>query len=80
VAWDYVQRLLSLGGLGVKDLELMGRALRLRWLWLQRIDPSKSWASMSVHEDVTTRSFFRASMAVMVGNGTSTLFWEERWK
>jgi hypothetical protein len=29
VAWDQVQRPLSLGGLGVKDLKLMGRALRL---------------------------------------------------
>jgi hypothetical protein len=29
VAWDYIQRLLSLGGLGVKDLKLMGHALRL---------------------------------------------------
>jgi hypothetical protein len=78
VAWDYVQRTLSLGGLGVKNLELMGRALRLRWLWLQHTDPSKTWASSPVHEDEPTRVFFRASATVMVRNSASTLFWEEQ--
>jgi hypothetical protein len=34
VAWSSVQRSLQHGGLGVPDLKLMGRALRLRWLWL----------------------------------------------
>jgi hypothetical protein len=33
MAWNQVQRPLSLGGLGVKDLKLMGHALRLCWLW-----------------------------------------------
>jgi hypothetical protein len=77
VAWDYVQRPLSLGGLGVKNLELMGRALRLQWL--QCTDPSKPWASMSVHKHEPTRAFFRASATVMVRNDASMLFWEERW-
>jgi hypothetical protein len=36
VAWNQVQRLLAAGGLGILDLELMGKALRLRWLWKQR--------------------------------------------
>jgi hypothetical protein len=34
VAWNLVQRLLGLGGLGILDLKLMGMSLRLRWLWL----------------------------------------------
>jgi hypothetical protein len=38
VAWSHVARPLDLGGLGVLDLNLMGRALRLRWLWLSRPD------------------------------------------
>jgi hypothetical protein len=79
VAWDYVQRPLSLGGLGVKNLELMGHALRLRCLWLQRTDPSKPCASMPVHEDEPTQAFFRASVTIKVRNVASTLFWEERW-
>jgi hypothetical protein len=44
VAWSRVQWPLQLGYLGVLGLKLMGRALRrLRWLWLQRVDPSKPW-------------------------------------
>jgi hypothetical protein len=34
---------------------------------------------MSVPDDAATRSFFKASIAVTVGNGESTLFWSERW-
>jgi hypothetical protein len=74
VAWDQVHRPLSLGGLGVKDLKLMGPAVRLHWLWLQRSNLTKPWVSMPVSEDVVTRAFFRASDVVTVGNGASTLF------
>jgi hypothetical protein len=41
VVWDKVQRPLELDGLRVHDLKLMGRALRLRWLWFSRTDLSK---------------------------------------
>jgi hypothetical protein len=34
VAWKRVQRPLQLGGLGVMELDLLGIALRTRWLWL----------------------------------------------
>jgi hypothetical protein len=40
VAWELVQRPLPLGGLGILNLRLMGMALWLRWLWLQRTEPS----------------------------------------
>jgi hypothetical protein len=32
VAWDKIQRPLQLGGLGVLDMEKMGRALQMHWL------------------------------------------------
>jgi hypothetical protein len=35
-AWNQVQRPLSVGGLGIPDLEQMGMALQLRWLWKQK--------------------------------------------
>ena len=38
VNWRLVSRPLELGGLGVRDLERVGLALRLRWLWLSRTD------------------------------------------
>jgi hypothetical protein len=46
VAWSKVQRPLQLGGLGVTDLKLMGRALRFCWLWLKRVDRAKPWAAL----------------------------------
>jgi hypothetical protein len=63
----------------VIDLKLMGRALRLHWLWQQRTDPSKPWALMPVNDDDTTGALFRASTSIQMGNGASTLFWTERW-
>jgi hypothetical protein len=34
--------------LGVLDLKLLDRALRMHWLWLQRTDSGRSWASLPV--------------------------------
>jgi hypothetical protein len=63
-----------LGGLGILDLNLMGRALCLHWLWLQRMDPCRAWASLLLHEDAETSTFFVASIRCEVGNVSSTLF------
>jgi hypothetical protein len=60
VAWDQVQRPLPLGGLGVLDLRLMGMALRLRWLWLQRTEPSRPWGTLPFKSDSLSQSFFIA--------------------
>jgi hypothetical protein len=38
VAWHVVHRPRQLGGLGILDLKLFGQALRLRWMWLQKMD------------------------------------------
>jgi hypothetical protein len=81
VAWNQVQRPLAAGGLGIPDLELMGKALRLRWLWKQRksqvIDAPIH--SLSSSEDVATTAFFLASIRCTVGNGAATLFWFDPW-
>jgi hypothetical protein len=58
VAWTRVQRPLHLGGLGIRDFNLLGRALRLRWLWLSRTDKAYSWAAPPVLEDVISQAFF----------------------
>lgn len=38
----------KLGGLGLLDLELFSRALRLRWLWHKWCDPDRPWVGMEV--------------------------------
>jgi hypothetical protein len=44
IAWPKVTRPLDLGGLGISNLQQLGWALRLRWLWLQKTEPDKSWS------------------------------------
>jgi hypothetical protein len=48
VAWAKVCHPRELGGLGVLDLTRFSRALRLRWLWLQKTQPSRPWGSLPV--------------------------------
>jgi hypothetical protein len=79
VAWSRVQRPLQLGGLGVPDLKLMGWALRLRWLWLQRVDQAKPWAAQPLHEDAVTMTFFNSSIRCVMGDSRSTWFWLDAW-
>jgi hypothetical protein len=67
VAWDKIQWPLQLGGLGVLDMEKMGRALRMRWLWHQRVHLDKPWANLPCKEDSITTSFFMASIQCRVG-------------
>ncbi|GJN32057.1 hypothetical protein PR202_gb20530 [Eleusine coracana subsp. coracana] len=54
VAWSQVQRPLELGGLGILDPKLFGQALRLRWLWLARTDPTRAWSLMPIEDDGDT--------------------------
>jgi hypothetical protein len=79
VAWSRVQRPLQLGGLGVPDLRVMGRALRLRWLWLQRVDQENPWVALSLREDAVTTTFFHTWTCCVVGDDCSTRFWLDPW-
>jgi hypothetical protein len=36
MAWEKVMRPLELGGLGIHNLEVMGWALQMRWLWIEK--------------------------------------------
>jgi hypothetical protein len=47
VAWRSVCLPKELGGLGVVELRRLGVALRLRWEWLHRTDPARSWSVQS---------------------------------
>jgi hypothetical protein len=58
--------------MGVLNLNLMGRALLLRWLWMSQMDPSRSWVALPIKEDATTMAFFKASIRCTVGNGAGT--------
>ena len=41
VAWEKVMRPLDLGGLGIHNLEVLGWALQMRWLWMEKTRPDR---------------------------------------
>jgi hypothetical protein len=79
VRWNKVKRPKKFGGLSVLDLELFSRALRLRWLWFQWVDPDRPWAGSEVPCNEVDRQLFRLSTRVTVGDGHCANFWESAW-
>jgi hypothetical protein len=55
VNWKKVCRPKDLGGLGVTNLEIFGRSLRLRWLWQEWIDEDKPWKGSNLPCDETDK-------------------------
>jgi hypothetical protein len=79
VNWGTVCRPIDRGGLGVLNLDKAGIALRLRWLWLSRTDPSRAWQGLDLQFSPLERSLFFASTTMVLGDGRTALFWEDRW-
>jgi len=79
VQWKKVQRPKKLGGLGVLYLERFSRALRLRWLWYEWMEPDRPWVGGNLPVNEVDRQFFRISTTVTVGNGNTAKFWEASW-
>lgn len=80
VAWPTVCRPTELGGLGVIDLRFFGLALRLRWEWLARTDPQRSWVSLPSKREPRVASMCAASLRVAVGDGASARLWTDNWR
>jgi hypothetical protein len=79
VNWKTICRPKKLGGLGIPDIERSGRALRLRWPWLQWTDPDRAWSGSKLPCDDTDMSLFRAATKVTIGNGETAKFWHDNW-
>jgi hypothetical protein len=73
LAWKKVQQSCCLGRLNILDLKLSGNALRLRWMWLQQTDTSRSWLMLPIVEVSSTIIFFHASIEVILGDGGEDL-------
>jgi hypothetical protein len=79
VAWDNICKPTHLGGLGVKDLRLHGLALRVRWEWLQRTDPSRPWQGLKMMHDTEASKVFQSLTKITAGDGSKVWFWRDRW-
>ena len=79
VAWKKVCRPLDMGGLGISSLTELGWALRMRWLWLKKTDPSKPWADLPISVPAMAKAFFKTTLVSEVGNGANTFFWSDKW-
>jgi hypothetical protein len=51
----------------------------LRWLWFSRTDPSRAWHGLDLQFSNEEKSLFFASTTMLLGNGMTALFWEDRW-
>jgi hypothetical protein len=69
----------ELGGLDIPNLQLMGMALRMRWLWFARTNPQRTWSGFKFGNEAQTERFFEASISVAVGDGKRALFWSDNW-
>ena len=79
VAWEKVQRPLEYGGLGIHNLELLGCALKIRWLWAQKTDAERPWAGLPISVPHKAEALFNVAVDAIVGNGEEILFWKDRW-
>jgi hypothetical protein len=79
VSWETVQWPLQYGGLGILNLEMLGWALRVRWLWLQKTDASRPWVGLPIRVHRNAKALFDVAVISVVGSGESVKFWSDRW-
>ena len=68
-----------MGGLGIVDMQLFGYALRMRWLWLRRVEGNQSWQELPTKEEPIVQAMFQESIYIELGDGNMALFWSDRW-
>lgn len=78
VAWHKICRPVEYGGLGVLNLKLLGYALRIRWLWLQKRRIG-CWTGLQLCPEPEVKAMFDASIRIKVGDGHMALFWTDPW-
>jgi hypothetical protein len=79
LAWPKVAHPKELGGLGIYDVRNLSRALRARWLWLQKTDPNKPWAQFQIQTCKEVQFLFDMALVTEISDGSNTLFWKDRW-
>jgi hypothetical protein len=79
VAWETVCSPKDVGGLGIKNLQLLNHALRMRWRWLSFTEDSKPWQGLAFDIAPAAEEMFRTCTTLTLGNGRRLKFWRDRW-
>ncbi|KAM0843543.1 hypothetical protein ACQ4PT_057637 [Festuca glaucescens] len=79
VNWKTVSRLKSLGGLGILDLNMFSRALRLRWKWYEWTDRTRPWIGTRMPCDQVDSYLFDACTKITLGKGNIAKIWTSKW-
>jgi hypothetical protein len=54
-------------------------ALKMRWLWLKKIDRHRTWSGLVIQVPGKARAFFSRVLISEVGDGSKTMFWTDNW-
>jgi hypothetical protein len=79
VVWDRVCMPKDFGGLGIPNLLKMNLALWAWWLWLSRVETSRSWKESEIQVSLMVTEIFEATTCSVVGDGSATFFWLDSW-
>jgi hypothetical protein len=79
VAWDKVTRPFELGGHGIPNLNVMARALQLRWQWHKKVRVDRPWTDLELPSHLNALALSSAIVVTEVGNGNNTRFWMDQW-
>ena len=63
----------------MKNLRTQGLAMRVRWEWLRRTDPSRPWQGLHLMVDKEAKAVFDSLVHIEVGEGSKIFFWTDRW-
>jgi hypothetical protein len=56
------------------SIDHFGSALRLRWLWSERVEPTRSWVGLPLPVSLAERALFAVACQTIVGDGRRTRF------
>jgi hypothetical protein len=70
---------IKLWGLGILNLEKLGWALKIWWLWAEKMDQPRPWDGFQVEVPRNAKALFNMAAILIIGNGKRILFWKDRW-
>lgn len=79
MAWGRICRPKLLGDLGIVDLARFSAALRLRWLWLERVVEPRPWRGLPIPCSLSDRAIFATASVATIGNRERASFWFHSW-